>query len=333
MKDRWILAPLFISLIAATFLFAAPNDGPETDAHLTLVIVLDGVRPEEFFHGSDPLLETSHVNREDLFPYLAGELQKDTDATILGEGDHPCLTTNPHGISLPAYADILAGARQNEVSSNDFRGKIGQDTLLDRLKAAHVPPGLAAVFTSWKNIERVASRENAPFLVEAGLQNNRGEAKPPWPNARYDDATMASVFRYLESASELPRFLFVALNDADEWAHRGDYPAYLDAIRRQDRFVREIMNRLPSDRTALFVTTDHGRGKGKAWKHHGAAYAGSEKIWAVVHIPPDLKRRYAGAVPIGECNHLTLSHAFEETLKSEQRVLPIAGVPTKFMGF
>ncbi len=333
MKDWWILSPLFGSLIMATLLFASPNAGPDRpEGHLTLVIVLDGVRPDEFFKGSDPRLSPSRVPRKDLFPYLAGELADDSAVTVLGDGDRPCRTTNPHGISLPAYADILSGSRQSEVSSNDFRGRITRDTLLDRLKAAHVPPGLAAVFASWKNIERVASREGSPFLVEAGLQGGRGEAKPPWPNARYDDATIASVFHYLETTPELPKFLFIALNDADEWAHRGDYPAYLDAIRRQDRFVREIIERLPAERTALFVTTDHGRGHGSAWKYHGSSYAGSENIWALIRVPKALRSRYAGAFPAGECNHLTFSHAFEATIQPDLSV-PVAGARPVFPGF
>ena len=48
-------------------------------------------------------------------------------------------------------------------------------------------------------------------------------------------------------------------------AHQGNYKNYLDAAHQTDKWLQDIWNSLQSDtnyknKTALFITVDHGRG-------------------------------------------------------------------------
>ncbi len=94
-----------------------------------------------------------------------------------------------------------------------------------------------------------------------------------------------------------PRFLWVALGDTDEWAHRGDYRGYVDALRFADAFVGEVAAHLAEmgeygARTAIFVTTDHGRDPDFAG-HGGPASAG---VWLMARGGP-VARRGPTALP------------------------------------
>src|SRR5207245_1510040 len=89
-----------------------------------------------------------------------------------------------------------------------------------------------------------------------------------------------------------PRVLYVGLGETDEWGHGRRYDLYLDAARNADRFLAETwawLQREPQykGKTALLVTTDHGRGPTRVdWTDHGAGVPGAEFIWVAV-LGPD----------------------------------------------
>jgi phosphopentomutase len=93
---------------------------------------------------------------------------------------------------------------------------------------------------------------------------------------------MAHALNYLKKNK--PRFLFISLNDSDEWAHRNEYDRYLQTLRQHDAWVRELVTTLDGmgeygKGATLLVTTDHGRGDGGAWTDHGSNVNGAEYIW------------------------------------------------------
>jgi uncharacterized SAM-binding protein YcdF (DUF218 family) len=81
------------------------------------------------------------------------------------------------------------------------------------------------------------------------------------------------------------------LGETDEWAHGRRYDLYLDAALRNDRFVQrlwETAQAMPeyAGKTALIVSTDHGRGAtAEDWTNHGQKVPAAERIWIAVMGP------------------------------------------------
>jgi arylsulfatase A-like enzyme len=97
--------------------------------------------------------------------------------------------------------------------------------------------------------------------------------------------------------------LWLALADTDEWAHRGDYDGYLDALRSADRVIGELWAELAQmgqygAETTLIVTADHGRAED--FVSHGAAPE-SARVWLVAAGGAVPAR---GSVPAARTIHL-----------------------------
>ncbi len=255
-----------------------------------VMIVLDGVRTEEFFQGA--YQENGFLASPGLLPFVYGTFIQEKQSLVLGNRfapwPHRCIVNNNRFISLPGYADLLGAVRQANVVTNTFNGPVAFPTVVDRLLRQGMAPQEMAVFASWKHIRNIVTQQPVPGLhVDTGRKS--GETPPPWHDARYDEDLMDALDRYLNREGDRVRFLFVAFNDSDEWAHKGQYGRYIQAIQRQDDYIRRIYEKLEANpafhnHTTYIVTTDHGRGTGANWIHHGP-FPGSQYIWAVVHSP------------------------------------------------
>jgi arylsulfatase A-like enzyme len=156
------------------------------------------------------------------------------------------------------------------------------------------------VFSSWDRIERVASADTADLVLSTGRTRvsnepalrddeatsallNEGRAAAAFPGKagfRPDRFTAALALRYLETRR--PRLMFLGLGEPDEYAHRGDYPGYLAALRAADRTLGELFEALDrmgprGQRTTVFVTADHGRARD--YRFHGRRFPESARVW------------------------------------------------------
>lgn len=113
-----------------------------------------------------------------------------------------------------------------------------------------------------------------------------------WDNATFDAMTLLAAEEHLRK--KRPRVLYVAFNEVDEWAHLRRYDLYLQAAHNNDRAIARLWAMLQQmeqyrGKTALLITTDHGRGGNwNTWVDHGRI-ADSERVWAAVigpGIPP-----------------------------------------------
>ena len=116
-------------------------------------------------------------------------------------------------------------------------------------------------------------------LVQAG---EHAEAFPGIGKYRPDAFTMPIALQYLRTSA--PPVLHVGLGDADEWGHRNDYGAYLEAIGKSDAFIGQIADTLDAmgdigARTTVIVTTDHGRNSD--FQHHGTFSASSARTFVM----------------------------------------------------
>jgi hypothetical protein len=272
---------------------AAAEPAPPDTAAVVLV-TLDGVRWQEIFDGVDPALAAGAwrgLGPRELLPNIH-RLFFDGGVAI-GDPRLPggIEATARRHMSIPGYAELSTGAA-TECADNDCVPALGE-TLADAVASAG-DGGAAAVFGSWPDIARVAAASPERLLVRTGKAI--AADVPAFPgNGDYvpDRLTAARALVHLRAAQ--PRLLWVALGDTDEWAHRGDYGGYLDALRAADRFLGELVEELARGgdqgaRTAILVTADHGRDAG--FVNHGGP--DSAPVWLLARGPGIARR---GATP------------------------------------
>ncbi len=270
-----------------------------------VLVVLDGVRWQEVFYGADRSLARAHgmnplawVNPRDLMPNVHRLVH--THGVAIGAPGHGAQisASGPQFISLPGYLEIFAGKPDLACDRNDC-ARPPVRTIADQVRDASGADDVALI-ASWPNIARAASADASGFVVTAGrklveqagvLQGDpalsqlleHGAAVPAWPGEgqyRPDASTARIALRYLEA--KRPRFLFVGLGDADEYGHRDDYAAYLEAVHQSDAFVGELVELLGrmgarGRHTTVIVTADHGRAYD--FKDHGPQFPESGRVW------------------------------------------------------
>ena len=176
-------------------------------------------------------------------------------------------------------------------------------TVLDDVAVDSMRRGLgpAASIGSWDKLARAASDGKSPALVSAGRLSwparpdddsaieaalASSAADRPYPGGgryRRDEHTARIALEYLRAHE--PRLLHVGLGDTDEYGHRGDYVAYLAAIRAADVFIaalaREVLS--PKRNGTIIVTTDHGRDT--SFRNHGSAFPRSGRSFILAFGP------------------------------------------------
>jgi hypothetical protein len=286
---------------------------PVVDA--VVLVVVDGVRWQEIFRGVDRdlaakagMTHAEIVDAPTLLPTLHGIVA--AQGVVVGDParGESFLASGPNFVSLPGYTEIFGGRASTECWDNTCDQTV-VPTLLDEVRASWDRDADTAVISSWESIPKAASAYPGTFVASSGRRIadariredhelaallDRGAKSAPWPGEgdyRPDEHTAAIALRYLER--ERPRFLFVGLGDTDEHAHRGEYRAYLGALRRADSFVRSLLEsveRLEEQgrRTAVFVTTDHGRSA--SFRDHGGFAPESGRVWLAA-IGPGIAKR------------------------------------------
>jgi bisphosphoglycerate-independent phosphoglycerate mutase (AlkP superfamily) len=163
-----------------------------------------------------------------------------------------------------------------------------------------------AAFGAWEAFNRILNEERSGIPVVAAydkaigpalsaeqqLVNNmlRDSYKPWHEDECLDVFTHYAAMAHLKAKK--PKVLYIAYGETDEWAHAGQYRSYLDAAHQVDAWLQQLWNYVQSDpqyknKTALFITTDHGRGDAvKAeWTSHGNSIKDASEIWFAVMAP------------------------------------------------
>ncbi len=264
-----------------------------------ILVTLDGVRWQEVFQGTDPGLGRTRgaptlpvLLRKSQSTLLVGDPRRDVELTI----------ANGSSLSLPGYLTLLSG-KKTACATNKC-GRVTVETLPERLvRELRLSARQVATIASWEVLAKAVERVAGATFVNAGqtpLQDGHSDARSRrlnrldqadsplrWRRARFDAYTFAHALRYLRIHK--PRYLHIGLNDADEWGHLGDYPAYVKTLRRYDGWLRQLVATLGGlgaygRGCSLLVTTDHGRGMGAAWTGHRQSEA-ARRVWLWVHGP------------------------------------------------
>ena len=319
---RCLLWSLTLLSLFASWTGAAPPQKPSQPVANVLVVTMDGMRWQEVFGGmSRDLLTqkeggvsdaarvekrfggaTPEERRDKLMPWLWGAVAK--QGQVFGDPSKGSVArvTNGMRFSYPGYNEILSGFPDPRIDSNN-RIPNPNVTVLEWLQGRPGFGGKIAAFASWEllpwivNVDRshIPANGDGPPIDTPTTERERtinefaADLPPYWGETRADAPTGFGALEYLKK--HRPRVLYVMLGETDEWAHGRRYDLYLDAAWRNDRFIQrlwEAAQSLPeySGRTALLITTDHGRGNtGENWTSHGEKVPESDQIWMAVMGP------------------------------------------------
>lgn len=314
--------------IAATALVPAITRADSDQDSNVVLVTTDGLRWQDVFRGADPALmertagdaasaalikdlfwrETPEKRRAALMPFFWNTIARQGQLHGNRDAGSDARLTNGLKFSYPGYNEMLTGAPDPRINSND---KIpnANTTVLEWLDRQPGFQGRVAAFCCWDVFPFILNRARAGFPIVAGWErypggdlNERERTindlfagfHREWDNNIYDAFTFEMALAYLERHK--PRVLYIALGETDEHSHHNRYDFYLRAAHRVDAQLARLWKTLQSmpeyrDKTSLVVTTDHGRGEGDEWTSHGEKIEGAEFIWAGIlgpHAAPPL---------------------------------------------
>ena len=288
------------------------------------LITLDGLRWQELFSGADEKLirhsifvengeslsqqfwdDNVKTRRERLMPFFWSTIA--TKGQLYGNRtlDCPVNLTNNQWFSYPGYNEILVGYDDPAIVSNDKIPNPNK-TVLEHVNEMEEFNGKVAAFGSWDVFPYIINEERSGIPVNAGFEpassplltdrelflNDLQEQIPsPWSTVRLDAFTHHFALEYIKKT--LPRFVYIAYGETDDFAHNGKYDAYLKSARQTDAFIEELWKFVQKhgfykDKTTFVITTDHGRGTEpiNTWRSHGTDIKGADEIWIAV-LGPD----------------------------------------------
>lgn len=292
-----------------------------------IVITSDGLRWQEIFKGMDADIannarfnqgkkdsveiykrywsENTEERRKKLMPFFWNTLA--TKGQLYGnrEKNNKVNVANPYWFSYPGYNEILTGYPDVDVNSNEYKAN-PHVTVLEYINKQPAFKGKVAAFGAWEAFNRIINEERCGFPVVASFDLTGG--KTPTPKEQLINAMLTDSYKpfgqsecldvYTHYAAmehlktKKPRVLYIAYGETDEWAHAGRYKDYLDATKNLDKWISDIWNYVQStpeykDKTAILITSDHGRGdvKKEEWTSHGSKIVGANELWFAVMGP------------------------------------------------
>ncbi|MEO6542057.1 MAG: alkaline phosphatase family protein, partial [Ferruginibacter sp.] len=212
---------------------------------------------------------------------------------------------NPFWFSYPGYSEIFTGHADTLVNSNSYPANPNTN-LLEFLNRMPKYKNKVAAFGAWDAFDRILNQERGKFPVYSAFDLLGGKYptatdktinalaqdsyKPFGEEEVLDVFTHYGAMHYLQTKK--PKVLYISYGETDEWAHSGQYRDYLNAANMVDKWIRDIWNYVQSDpfyknKTAIFITTDHGRGDAikNEWTSHNNKIQDSYQIWMAAMGP------------------------------------------------
>jgi hypothetical protein len=296
-----------------------------------VLITLDGYRWQELFNGADPQLIANQVYVEDtiglkerfwrttakerravLMPFIWDNVIKMGQIHGNRSKGNKVDLTNKMWFSYPGYNEILTGMADDiHITSND---KIDNPNITV-LELANQHPdykGKVAAFGSWDVFPFIVNEGRSKVPVNAGFGKAKGSdlsereiflnqlqdrTPSPWSSVRLDAFTHHYALEYMKKRH--PELVFISYGETDDFAHDGNYQAYLRSAHTTDAMIKELWDFTQKDpfykgHTVFLITTDHGRGTMplETWKGHGDEVQGAGEVWLVIFGN--------GIVPLGE---------------------------------
>jgi hypothetical protein len=311
-----IIACIFLSMYVSAFSQTAEN---------IIIITTDGFRWQEVFGGMDSAIANNKkFNQDDsgvifkkywadnplerrkkIMPFLWSIIEK--NGQIYGNRNlgNKINNANPYWFSYPGYNEIFTGYPDTAVNSNSYPPN-PNTTLLEFLNKQPKYKNKVAAFGAWDAFDRIFNETRGKFPVYSAFDLLGGtnptttektinalakdSYKPFGEEEVLDVFTQYGAMNYLQTKK--PKVLYISYGETDEWAHNGQYRDYLNAANMVDKWIQDIWNYVQSDpfyknKTAIFITTDHGRGdiKKEEWTSHNNSIQDSYQIWMAAMGP------------------------------------------------
>ena len=316
-----LILPLLVFISLSAFSQTAEN---------IIIITTDGLRWQEIFSGMDSAIannpkfnqgDSAEIfkkywsdnpvdRRKKIMPFLWGTIQNNGQIYGNRNLNNKVDNANPYWFSYPGYNEIFTGYPDTAINSNSYPPN-PHTTLLEFLNKQTKYKNKVAAFGAWNAFDRILNEERGKFPVYSAFDLTGG-AKPTANekiiNAMlkdsykpFDEEECLDVFTHYAALNYLqtkkPKVLYISYGETDEWAHSGRYKDYLNAANMVDKWIQDIWNYVQSDpfyknKTAIFITTDHGRGDAikKEWTSHGSDIKDAYQIWFAV-MGPGIKPR------------------------------------------
>lgn len=315
---------LFFLCLMTMFCSASGLEKPKTEN--VILVTFDGYRWQEFFGG--PQKKIMHVKkyardaaklktrfadedplkaRAKLMPFMWNVLAKNGQIYGNKKIGNKVTLTNGYKFSYPGYNEILSGWGDHRVNSNDYPDNPNYN-IFDFLASKKEFENKLFATATWDAFPRIINdkRNHVPVYVNMKADTSGGihirnvnksididkwQTQIPAhnPYAKTDTFTYKFAKEYLQRYH--PRFSFIGFDETDDYAHEGNYDAYLNTANTLDSYMQDLWNFVQSDpqykdKTAIIITCDHGRGDipKLEWRHHGHVY-GAEYIWIAVMGP------------------------------------------------
>lgn len=212
---------------------------------------------------------------------------------------------NPYWFSYPGYSEIFCGYVDTAINTNSYSPN-PHTNVLEFLNKQPGFTGKVAAFGAWDAFDRILNEGRSRIPVICGADTIGGshpdneqilfnemkkDSYLPFGTEEFLDVfTHYGAMDYLKK--EQPRALYISYGETDEFAHEGRYLDYLDAAHHVDQWLNDLWNYIQStsqyqNKTALFITVDHGRGDiiKENWTSHNSKIADSHEIWFAVIGP------------------------------------------------
>ena len=305
---------LVVLLAISAFGFAQQNAKSEN----VILITLDGYRWQEMFGGAQKKILNVKKYAGDIKKMKAEYWDKDATkrrakvmpfiwTTVAQKGQiygnrkygNSVKVTNGYTFSFPGYNEIFSGWGDKRINSNDY-GYDPNTNIFDFLNAQKGFENKEVAVATWDAFPKIINdkRNNVPVFVELkgdsankkvvhakGLVYDNWQTTVPAhnPYAKTDSMTYQFAKEYI--ARNHPRFAFIGFDETDDYAHDGNYAAYLNTATTLDRYIGDLWNYVQSDpqykdKTTIIITCDHGRGDipNLEWRHHGHVLH-ADNIW------------------------------------------------------
>ncbi|MGV3502941.1 MAG: alkaline phosphatase family protein [Adhaeribacter sp.] len=274
--------------------------GAEADFIGDKDLVHDAKELRNLFWDDDPL-----ARRQKLLPFVWSTIASQGQIYGNRQYDNRVNLRNQHRFSYPGYNEILTGHADDERINSNNKTNNPNKTVLEFINQQKGFQKKVAVFGSWDvfpfihNASRSGIPVNAGFAAAPGpnlsarekfLNELQPQVPSPWSSVRLDAFTHHYAKEYLRQQS--PRVVHIAYGETDDFAHDGNYEAYLKSAHQTDAFIKDLWTWLQStpryrNKTTLLITTDHGRGTSKSsWRNHGATVSEADQTWVMI-LGPD----------------------------------------------